>query len=195
MIIDLVKQGFIQKQIIEVMMSKGYPRTYSNARHLVHKVVVNHKLDIHKYCPTSRCKTTETGAVNTENKYIHRSNLFKFLWLNGDLTLEEKEYIFKKYPNIKIMYRCILEFREIYKTKKLSLLYLFIERYTKLNIPKIASFAKGLLKDIAAVEESVSNDLSNGFVEGTNSKLKMVKRTMYGRCRKELLEAKLMLII
>lgn len=27
---------------------------------------------------------------------------------------------------------------------------------------------------------------------GTNSKLKMVKRTMYGRCSKELLEAKLM---
>ena len=32
---------------------------------------------------------------------------------------------------------------------------------------------------------------SNGFVEGTNSRLKMIKRTMYGRCRKCLLEAKL----
>ncbi|NFB73608.1 transposase, partial [Clostridium butyricum] len=34
---------------------------------------------------------------------------------------------------------------------------------------------------------------SNGFVEGTNSKLKMIKRTMYGRCSKKLLAAKLML--
>ena len=34
-------------------------------------------------------------------------------------------------------------------------------------------------------------DYSNGFVEGTNSRLKMIKRTMYGRCRKQLLEAKL----
>lgn len=32
---------------------------------------------------------------------------------------------------------------------------------------------------------------SNGFVEGTNSRLKMIKRTMYGRCGKQLLEAKL----
>ncbi|KFX60152.1 hypothetical protein KU41_01310 [Clostridium botulinum] len=38
-----------------------------------------------------------------------------------------------------------------------------------------------------------ASDLSNGFVEGTNSKLKMIKRTMYGRCSKKLLAAKLML--
>lgn len=31
----------------------------------------------------------------------------------------------------------------------------------------------------------------NGFVEGTNSRLKMIKRTMYGKCNRELLEAKL----
>ena len=30
------------------------------------------------------------------------------------------------------------------------------------------------------------------IVEGTNSKLKMIKRTMYGRCSRKLLEAKLM---
>jgi hypothetical protein len=30
--------------------------------------------------------------------------------------------------------------------------------------------------------------------EGTNSKLKMIKRTMYGRCGKELLTAKLILL-
>lgn len=42
-----------------------------------------------------------------------------------------------------------------------------------------------------AVENAVAYDYSNGFVEGTNSRLKMIKRTMYGRCRKQLLEAKL----
>ena len=32
----------------------------------------------------------------------------------------------------------------------------------------------------------------NRHTEGTNSKLKMIKRTMYGRCSRKLLEAKLM---
>ena len=53
------------------------------------------------------------------------------------------------------------------------------------------SFAEGLKRDIVAVENAVAYDYSNGFVEGTNSRLKMIKRTMYGRCRKQLLESKL----
>ena len=46
-------------------------------------------------------------------------------------------------------------------------------------------------RDIDAVENAVAYDYSNGFVEGTNSRLKMIKRTMYGRCGRQLLEAKL----
>ena len=57
---------------------------------------------------------------------------------------------------------------------------------------RIASFARGLEKDLSAVENAVASPLSNAFVEGTNSKLKMVKRAMYGRCGIELLAAKLM---
>lgn len=34
--------------------------------------------------------------------------------------------------------------------------------------------------DLEAIENAVSSPLSNGFVEGTNTKVKMVKRTMYG---------------
>ena len=70
----------------------------------------------------------------------------------------------------------------IYSTRKTcALLYLFIDRYKSSQIKELASFATGLEKDISAVENAVASDLSNGFVEGTNSKLKMVKRTMYGR--------------
>ena len=74
----------------------------------------------------------------------------------------------------------------------MPLLYLFIENYKKCSIPAIKSFASELEKDIDAVENAVACELSNGFVEGVNSKIKMVKRTMYGRCGKQLLAAKLM---
>ena len=65
------------------------------------------------------------------------------------------------------------------------------KRYKNSNIKSIKSFAKGLERDIDAVENAVAYDYSNGFVEGTNSRLKMIKRTMYGRCGRKLLEAKL----
>ena len=59
---------------------------------------------------------------------------------------------------------------------------------------ELSRLASGLEKDLSAVENAIASPLSNGFVEGTNSKLKMIKRTMYGRCGKELLTAKLILL-
>lgn len=61
------------------------------------------------------------------------------------------------------------------------------------QITPVASFAKGLERDIDAVENVVASPLNNGFVEGINNRTKMIKRVMYGRCGIELLAAKIML--
>ena len=71
------------------------------------------------------------------------------------------------------------------------MLYLFVEKYNKSLLKPLRNFAEGLKRDIDAVENAVAYDYSNGFVEETNSRLKMIKLTMYGRCGKQLLEAKL----
>lgn len=68
---------------------------------------------------------------------------------------------------------------------------MFVEKYSNSSIKALKSFAEGLKRDIDAVENAVAYNFSNGFVEGTNSRLKMIKRSMYGRCGKQLLEAKL----
>ena len=80
----------------------------------------------------------------------------------------------------------------MFSQKNRPKLYLFIEKYKHSVIKELASFANGLEKELDAVENAVASELSNGFVEGTNSKVTMVKRTMYGRCGKKLLSAKLM---
>ena len=109
-----------------------------------------------------------------------------------ELTTAHKECLMKTYPQLRELQSSIREFREIYERKSMPLLYLFIDRYKKLGMKELSCFAKGLERDLDAVENSVTSLLSNGFVERTNSKLKMVKRTMYGRCNKNLLAAKLM---
>ena len=108
-----------------------------------------------------------------------------------ELSANHKAYILQKYPKLKELIHCVREFREVYEKKSIPL-YLFIERYKNSDLKEIFRFANGLEKDLEAVENSVACELSNGFVEETNSKLKMVKRTMYGRCYKTLLAARLM---
>ena len=115
------------------------------------------------------------------------------MWMNAELTTAHKKFIYSRYPKVWELQCCIKEFRTIFRKRNVPLLYLFIEKYCKSKIRTIKSFVEGIKRDIDAVENAVAYDYSNGFVEGTNSKLKMIKRTMYGRCGKELLTAKLIL--
>ena len=55
----------------------------------------------------------------------------------------------------------------------------------------MASFAKGVQRYKAAVEAAVTSTWSNGQTEGQITKLKLVKRQMYGRGKIDLLEARL----
>ena len=151
----------------------------------------DNNLDINKYSNSIR---TENGDIDSEYIYVKRSCIFDYLGLGTELPEIVKDYIYNNYPNIFKLKKCIMEFGEFFKKKNLALLYTFIDKYIDMNISEISSFTNGLLRDIEAVENSVCSNLSNGFVEGTNSKLKMIKRTMYGRCSQKLLAAKLMLV-
>ena len=55
----------------------------------------------------------------------------------------------------------------------------------------LASFASGLLKDKAAVAAALTQPWSNGQTEGQITRLKLVKRQMFGRAKLDLLEARL----
>jgi transposase len=56
----------------------------------------------------------------------------------------------------------------------------------------MASFAAGVRKDKTAVAAAITSPWSNGQTEGQITKLKLVKRQMYGRAKIDLLEARLL---
>jgi len=59
------------------------------------------------------------------------------------------------------------------------------------NASLIASFAIGITKDRAGVRAALTEPWSNGQTEGQITKLKLVKRQMYGRGKRDLLQARL----
>jgi transposase len=54
---------------------------------------------------------------------------------------------------------------------------------------EIASFARGLASDQAAVAAALTESWSNGQTEGQINRLKTLKRQMYGRANIDLLKA------
>jgi len=55
----------------------------------------------------------------------------------------------------------------------------------------VASFANGVIRDRAAIQNAITSLWSNGQTEGQITKLKLIKRQMYGRGKLDLLEARI----
>ncbi len=55
----------------------------------------------------------------------------------------------------------------------------------------VASFASGVVRDEAAVRAAITSPWSNGQTEGQITRLKLVRRQMYGRGKIDLLQGRL----
>lgn len=193
-IIDCLKEGWSKSKTVKAIYEKGYSGSKSNVFDYLCKIEQkeNKCFEPQPYVRTmTECLKYKTGSKGKDKDYITREGVFRYMWMNTELSDNHKEYIYEKYSNIGELQCYIREFRNIFKNHNVPMLYLFVEKYSKSLLKPLRSFAEGLKRDIDAVENAVAYDYSNGFVEGTNSRLKMIKRTMYGRYGRQLLEAKL----
>ena len=115
----------------------------------------------------------------------------QYLWQDEPLPAQQLQFLLQKYPVVFELRKRIMEFRQIFNLKNPCMLRLFILGCMTSKQKLLVNFAKSLQRDFDAVDNAVSSAKSNAFVEGINNKIKMVKRVMYGRCRIELLKAKL----
>ena len=143
-------------------------------------------------------RKNSVGVVIDKNRkndvhYISSRDILKYIWSDKELDLPDILYIMAKYPRVWDILKCVRDFRNIYIEKSTAMLLLFVSIYSLSSIKPIKSFASGLRGDYGAVKNSVISELSNGFVEGNNNKVKLIKRSMYGRAKLKLLRAKILL--
>ncbi len=79
-------------------------------------------------------------------------------------------------------------FQAMIRTKAATELDRWIEQA---RVSLIAPLARGVAKDVAAIRAAITQPWSNGQTEGQITRLKLVKRQMYGRAKLDLLEARL----
>ena len=191
-IIDSLKNGLSQSVIAQKLKELGYVGKITTARNQIRVIERQYGLSEARKAGTPEGEKISADKVKAFD-YITRKGIFNHIWMQNNLTSQHKEYLWQEYKTIlPELEQCVRHFREIFSRNSLACLWLFIERYKKSTIKELISFATGLEKDIESIESAVSSPLSNGFVEGVNCKIKAVKRTMYGRCRIEVLAAKLM---
>lgn len=68
----------------------------------------------------------------------------------------------------------------------------WLDRAATSGIPELQSFVAGLERDKAAVAAARSLPIRNGQVEGQVNRLKLIKRSMYGRANFDLLRERVL---
>ena len=78
------------------------------------------------------------------------------------------------------------------RTRQATAFDAWLTRATASDIPEIQGFVTGLERDKAAVVAALSSSYSNGQVEGQVNRLKLIKRSMYGRAKFDLLRQRVL---
>lgn len=110
---------------------------------------------------------------------LERNNLTKA----QTMTLAAIE---EKLPDLVEARDVVESFHDMLRRKSSGDLEAWIKRAAK---SLVASFANGVIRDRAAIQNAITSQWSNGQTEGQITKLKLIKRQMYGRGKLDLLEA------
>ncbi len=104
------------------------------------------------------------------------------------------EVLFDNMPILKRVRRLVKRFKKMLKTGEGQIQeWIKSIEESKDKLPGLKTFARGLKRDIKAVQNAIQLKWSNGPVEGHVNRIKSIKRQMYGRASFELLRKKVLL--
>lgn len=123
----------------------------------------------------------------------------QLVWLllksEGNLTDEEKDFkqkILENSDEVRQGLGLLNKFRTMVREKQADKYEEWQTEVQSKKLTEFENFAKGLRRDNEAVKNALSEQWSNGQVEGQVNRLKLIKRAMYGRGNFDLLKARVL---
>jgi transposase len=97
-------------------------------------------------------------------------------------------------PDAAVMYPLVQRLGMLIREHRVADLEAWLQEAEESGIPEFMRFARSLRRDQAAVSEAFTSRWSQGQTEGFITKLKLLKRSMYGRAKADLLRLRLRLL-
>ena len=140
---------------------------------------------VYRYLATLK-QTEIQASVNVERIKKYTPNTAVWLFVRDPKTLDEIEHedlatFCQTSPTLKRTYDLVADFMQMVRKREGHRLDAWLEQVAASDLPELQSFAAGVEKDKAAVKAGVTWSINNGQVEGQVTKLKLIKRTMYGK--------------
>lgn len=182
-VIDMRADGITYSKIADHIREKGYTGTVDALRIFISK---------------EKRLVKDTSSQREPTEFIDKrwinSLLYRSIEKVKEITNDQLYEIYRQYPDLKMLFYCLKEFRALLLKNSNSSLNEWLNNAEKLEIQELETFINGIRNDQDAVENAIRYSYSNGLAEGSVNKLKSIKRIMYGRCQFNLLRSKVLLL-
>jgi len=112
-----------------------------------------------------------------------------------DAEQDALQHLLELCPDARLAFGLTERFLQLVRERQPDLLDTWLEDAAATGLPEFRSFVNGLQRDKSAIVAAVSLPFSNGQTEGHITKLKLLKRSMYGRASFELLRRRVLLAV
>ncbi len=145
--------------------------------------------------PLPRPTRTTGGSVTSAQGPTARHVALLLLRRPAHLTHEQQTYVdelCQRDALVAVVASLARDFMRMLREREGARLDAWIAAATASESAEVRRFATGLTKDYAAVQAGLTLEDSNGQVEGQITRLKLVRRSMYGRGKFDLLERRVL---
>lgn len=180
--VQMANAGNRATEIFDAVKKIGYKGSYQ----LVQRYVKSLK----DSDPVFREVKTAEHAVECQHLI---SLVYKPITKIPELTTEELAEVLECFPALWEVYQFVDAFHYALFHGTPEQLAEWVAQAADCRFPKLASAAEGIRRDLEAAANAVTHPYSNGVVEGSNTKIKLTKRIMYGRCHFSTMRTKILL--
>lgn len=140
---------------------------------------------VYRHIETLKQASVE-ASLNPDRLHTFTASTAVWLFVRDKKSLDEVEQedlatFCQASPTLKRAYDLVQEFMQIVRKREGHRLDAWLERVATSDLAELQPFASGVEKDKAAVKAGLTWSFNNGQVEGQVTKLKLIKRSMYGR--------------
>lgn len=170
-------------RLFRELVEQGYKGSYESLRD-----------NLVRLLPEGR-KHSADASSKTPALATARQAAFLLLRRPEDLRGEEQEMLCQLrqiHPEVDHAYDLVQQFALMLRNRTGDHLDSWLAQVASSKLPELQSFAVGIEKDQEAVRNGLTWSINNGMVEGCVTKLKLIKRTMYGRASFALLRQRVL---
>jgi transposase len=178
-------------QLWRAIQAQGYAGSY--------RTIVGYLQPMRHGKPLHRPPATlapATMPAPSETRYTPHQVSFLFLRAEDDLVANEQQDLAKMQvaePALARLYRLTQDFIQMVRERRGAALDTWLEAASASGLPALQRFVQGIRQDEAAVRAGLTLPWSSGQVEGQVTRLKLLKRQMYGRAKLDLLRQRVLL--